>query len=93
MELSYAKKETDNQKEKLEMTESFLKGQLDTVKKELASSKGKLLASKKDISILNKSKIELEEQLFATKDKLNTANNEIMRLRNLKWYQKLFGKG
>ena len=93
MELAYAKKETDNQKDKLEMTESFLKEQLDTVKKELASSKGKLLASKKDISILNKSKIELEEQLFATKDKLNTANNEIMRLRNLKWYQKLFGKG
>lgn len=92
MELSYAKKETDNQKEKLEMTESFLKGQLDTVKKELASSKGKLLASKKNIATLNKSKIELEEQLFATKDKLNTANNEIIRLRNLKWYQKLFGK-
>lgn len=92
MELSYAKKETDNQKEKLEMTESFLKGQLDTVKKELASSNGKLLASKKNIATLNKSKIELEEQLFATKDKLNTANNEIIRLRNLKWYQKLFGK-
>lgn len=92
LELTYAKKEADNQKEKLEMTESFLKEQLDTVKKELLSSKGKLLASKKTIAILNKSNVELEEQLFATKDKLNTANNEITRLRNLKWYQKLFGK-
>lgn len=34
----------------------------------------------------------LSIELNTTKDKLNTANNEIMRLRNLKWYQKLFGK-
>ncbi len=64
LELEYSKKETDMQKERLSLIESMLKEQINSLNKELNT----------------------------TKDKLDTANNEIMRLRNIKWYQKLFGK-
>lgn len=64
LELEYSKKETDMQKERLSLIESMLKEQINSLNKELNT----------------------------TKDKLDTANNEIMRLQNIKWYQKLFGK-
>ena len=99
LELAYSRKETDNQKEKLQITESFLREQLDIAKEELASSKDRLSSANEEIAVLNKNKTELEffrreleKQLYATKDELNTAYKEIARLRNLKWYQKLFGK-
>lgn len=68
----------------------------DNLKLELEYSKKEAAMQKERLSLIEsflKEQINsLNKELNTTKDKLNTANNEITRLRNLKWYQKLFGK-
>lgn len=68
----------------------------DNLKLELEYSKKEIDMQKERLGLIEAMLREqissLDKELNTTKDKLNTANNEIMRLRNLKWYQKLFGK-
>ena len=68
----------------------------DNLKLELEYSKKETDMQKERLSLIESMLREqinsLNKELNTTKDKLNTANKEIARLRNLKWYQKLFGK-
>ena len=68
----------------------------DNLRLELEYSKKDTAMQKERLSLIESMLREqinsLNKELNNTKDKLNTANKEIVRLRNLKWYQKLFGK-
>ena len=66
-----------------------LKIELEYSKKDTAMQKERLSLIE---SLLKEQINSLNKELNTTEDKLNTANKEIVRLRNLKWYQKLLGK-
>ena len=73
----------------MQSTYNNLKLELEYSKKETDMQKERLSLIE---SMLKEQINSLNKELNTTKDKLDTANNEIMRLRNIKWYQKLFGK-
>lgn len=97
--LQQTQKEAEYQKAKLEVVESLLREQVETVKTELSYVKDQLQSAQNELARTNQMKLDLEIaqrettlQLDYAKNELRNANQELERLRNLKWWQRLFGK-